>query len=944
MSFFLNRAYGWGLSLGYPLVCWVVQLICSFWLPDIYAYCQAEFVGVVGDDTAGPSLGRASLREDLITLLSAKWLYPATHHTRNMWWRSFVFGKRGVYVSVDLQSLTASDDYCLVARGKHELTFYGRGVLLGQSMRIPIARRLDASASVGVAGFVRHMQVDYLPAIYEFGGVVSYAVYNPGPLHFCTSSCPRHGGRLFAPVLPLQVHGGVRVIVGPDVSEFAWDYGVSHVVVPTSRLLGTITRYSNASVAGRFHVLQTGLANPDAFPVAMQAVTSGFSMGNLVRPNPDLCLIAAMSTVDDFSARPLGLVNVHNTLVSGSTVNTLNGPHALRDSLEQRVFSTASTYSVTPDDCKAIAAFAKFFANGAKLSPVSYEALEKTMKPSQIAEFLDLGPISDSTASRFSVFIKQEPVAAGRAARIIVPAAGMTNFRLGCYTRAIYEHATQFHCWGPGRDCSTTEQMVNHLHRLARSDNVEVDETDFSSYDSTIGALGVAVELAVMLECFGPEHKEVIEEELSKAYGGKVSANFGADADGNVTLTVTLGIGTYSGRVNTTTRNTKFHMYVEFRKAVFIGMSFLDAWKHVLRCLFSGDDGLVRYLGKEAYGALDGTGLIVKSRVYSTGHTHFLGRLYPDPWISVVNVASAVRVLSKLHLVTVPQGKTVLMAMAQRAAGCLVNDPHTPLLSTYWRAVLKAQPVLALDPTFFHAYDFERLTSRGAYTSVGIDDSVVYGIYASTLGVSIEALDQLDDAFRRYPALPYTTYPALQPLVIKDRAGLVFDGMPLGSVPMSLMDVRRTEEAIRAERKRAIDAADLAKSALSAATKSALPATTPVPPVPPQLDPPTCGRCLSNGHLTDECQDGGHCEKCLDFYHKTSDCTLTRRAAARSREAFAAEQSRAAGTGLAGPPTDVAVDPDVVEFFAPTPLSYYSIGRGHPKKRSKYRKPKAASE
>jgi hypothetical protein len=714
--------------------------------------------------------------------------------------------------------------------------------------------------------------------------------------------------------------------------------------VESQRLLDVITRYNHTSKTTQYHVLSSGLNAPEAFPLVMHAVAAGLHYRN-APPAPAVseCVVAITTAVPDFSGRPLDFIAVHPPIVDTPAMVLMSGEQAMRRSVKDRVLSNASKYVVTDDDAKDIAEFARRFMDGRRLTPWPIEAVEEILLPHQREEFESLNTVWDTSPNRFSIFIKAEAMKADKAPRIIVAGKGASNVRLSSFTRALYEHAARFSCWGAGRTPAETEAAVHAFHARCRTDGVAADETDFTSFDASLGALGVAVEFAVFDAAFREYAGEGFEE-LRRAFCAPAAAKFGNDDDGEERRSVRMGIGTYSGRANTTLRNTLFHMYVEFRKARHIGLGFDAAWSHVLCCLFSGDDGLVRSLGHCSYGALEGTGLICKSRVYSTGHTHFLGRMYIDPWNVIYNVACAKRVLSKLHLVHVPQGRSSSEAMVQRALGCLVSDPDTPILSAYWRACLRARPgVIALDPAFFDSYEFARISCGNSYTSVGADRHAVIEAYASVLSVRVDALVALELDFEERNkgiAIPGVEYNPLCPVILPKVDGMVVDGFPV--YPSSLArppSVKRPQADVDDEEDNARSAALSVAIAMDGNyTASGVAGSN------PGIDPPTCANCAAVDHPTVGCPaglglspvaaaiitppdagtdsvvefgpaldgvDDVACDRCLSFYHSTDACRgLLTNAQARRARAEANAARIEAQSLLPGPTLAVAVEPD----------------------------------
>lgn len=60
-----------------------------------------------------------------------------------------------------------------------------------------------------------------------------------------------------------------------------------------------------------------------------------------------------------------------------------------------------------------------------------------------------------------------------------------------------------------------------------------------------------------------------------------------------------------------------------------------------------------------------------------------------DLWRSETSVQDPLRTISKMHITTAPPSTTDRVAAANKAAGYLVTDLHTPIIGKYCRAVLR---------------------------------------------------------------------------------------------------------------------------------------------------------------------------------------------------------------------------------------------------------------
>lgn len=755
-----------------------------------------------------------SLQRDYAAFANPSSLHPYTSDWLAFWLRTFM-GRDGTFVSSSLDRLTRNDSHTLASTDGRTIQIVGVESYINQRINVRYVPELSPTASVRVGPFARHLTITGVRGVAVFNGLITYQAATPGPLHYCTNSCLDYSTQLLAEAVDFRVYGMVRVLIRPGKSQFAWAGQTDHEKIETIVLLNAIGRYLSGGKISATHVLSSAINNPRLYPMVIHAVSHGLTLENIRVVVKEECVISITTADNDHGQEhPLGLQLVHNPILANSMVNIMSGPVTMRDCVEARMSQVASSYVVTDDMRDSIVMYAAYVAAGARIMPLEFTDLEPHLNPKQRAEYMSLYHATDVDQPRYSLFQKAEPIKSNGSARCIIAVKGIHNYKLGLYTRALVQHMKRHAWWGPGRECSYIEQSVHRVHAIALAENAEMHDTDFSSYDGTTGSLGIMVERLVMKALFSDDDYAAVSDLLDASINPKVRADYGQDDDGRDIRAIRYGIGTKSGEANTTSRNGVLAGFCKFHSARCAGLTPADAWKYLCeRTILSGDDGNAVALPITAYAWMEEVGLKVKLRAYKSGHTHFLGRLYISPFFSVINVACAARVLRKLHLVRVPPGGSAHLAMAQRAAGYLITDPQTPLLSSYWLSVLRSHPVSALDPYYHDSYTYERLVSGNTYTSVGADANVIMELYAKLLGVPSEDLVTLENSFRSKSAIPGTHYFQLADLVIDERPGLVFDGVLIGK-PLDSIRAERDKDVIEMENENAIATVIAADSVL----------------------------------------------------------------------------------------------------------------------------------
>lgn len=248
---------------------------------------------------------------------------------------------------------------------------------------------------------------------------------------------------------------------------------------------------------------------------------------------------------------------------------------------------------------------------------------------------------------------------------------------LSTFTYALKDEVLKKQHWyGPGK---TPEETCDVLHLLAHR-SIELVEKDYSKFDGTISHwLRTNVELALMLRFFHVDHHPTIvrnfETELKAHARSKTGVEY--DLDGS----------RLSGSALTTDGNTLINAFASYcaLRQVFTAQ---EAWDHM--GLYYGDDGVDLSVPRVDYvKAAKMLGLDVKINLVPSGHRlMYLGRVYPNIWLSRTSYSDLFRALGKLHLVNAGTLE-IDEAHANKAQGYFVTDRLTPILSQYCQAILK---------------------------------------------------------------------------------------------------------------------------------------------------------------------------------------------------------------------------------------------------------------
>jgi hypothetical protein len=225
----------------------------------------------------------------------------------------------------------------------------------------------------------------------------------------------------------------------------------------------------------------------------------------------------------------------------------------------------------------------------------------------------------------------------------------------------------------------TPVQVADRVCEIAAHNDVLV-ETDFSRFDGTISPWLSGVVCSIYERAFPRNKRDHIrklwESEVVAACRTKGGVRFRAAGS------------RLSGSPQTTDGNTIINAlftYIAFR---FSGYSADEAWKRL--GLYCGDDGLSNCEPDALQWTASQLGLKIEVIVREKyGPVGYLGRVFVDPWTTVVSVQDPMRTMAKIHITTADSTIPLPVAATWRAQGYLQMDPHAPVVAEYCRYIIR---------------------------------------------------------------------------------------------------------------------------------------------------------------------------------------------------------------------------------------------------------------
>jgi len=660
--------------------------------------------------------------------------------------------------------------------GSKAHTVVGKGPFDGQSLFIDSPAQLSLCPTVSFGIWSRHSSALNLPGKNR---VVLDTYVSPQSWHVCTSACAHFNSTFFSDEDGFHSVAGVDVILSRDCVYLRYSTSNDVYVLPRHKFNDALTRYYLSSTVGKFSIISTILNDYiEAQGMVMTLVHNGFLKGAYV-PLESKCVVTFQYSNAYPDATGMAITMVHHPVMGDSLAVPGKSESVMLNAVLTRLREPAVLTAFPLEYGHLVHEFVDEYIR--PIAPLSYEDMAARMtRVTQRVELESLSSYFGIDEARVSLFNKREPVGFAKPARVIVTFQGSRNYLLSSYTLALSDSLVGLPFWGPGKPPSEIQQRVHLMHSGqafdtdSRSDAML--EGDYSKFDATVGVPLWIFMRAVYARAFPKNHSDLesLLEETRNAWAG---TRFG--------VSYQVGFGTQSGSADTTIRNTLWNAFITYasfrtndRFSKEQSHSYLKGW------LFLGDDSLGRTHGADFVSTASRFGLKLEARLYRRGPTRFLGRFYPDPWSTVGCIADIPRFLRRFHLIDVKSGQDIHEAMAQTAYGRLVNDPDTPLLSSYCKAVLKAHPVSGLNPTYHDPWKYLQLINGDIYLNDDYTPEQLFTAIALDMSVPAESLLSLDLQFQELDAVYGTVY---DPITINQSClppGLVVDGMPVGKLPI----------------------------------------------------------------------------------------------------------------------------------------------------------------
>lgn len=322
-----------------------------------------------------------------------------------------------------------------------------------------------------------------------------------------------------------------------------------------------------------------------------------------------------------------------------------------------------------------------------------HEVLEVQDRPMQKARNRQaVVQLEDYGRLHTNSFVKQEAYVADKAPRNISNVMVKHNIELSRYTYPFKkEILSKQHWYMPARSMTEIAEALQSFHRAYGPNLVE---TDFSKFDGTISRwLRENVEFRAYAAIF-PEMLPLLRKELDCV--ATTTTGYKYSADGS----------RLSGSPATTDGNTMIAAFVDYLASRREGCSPETAYARI--GLHFGDDGVSAPLPLlEETANLLGLNLKCLPKSQFIG---FLGRIYPDPSLSLGSFQDPVRVWSRITTLAgnVPQEQQ-LPRLRAKFSSYLRSDAKTPFLGDYLRKWLEEHP----GPVFENLSDLPFL-HRGA--------------------------------------------------------------------------------------------------------------------------------------------------------------------------------------------------------------------------------------
>jgi hypothetical protein len=286
---------------------------------------------------------------------------------------------------------------------------------------------------------------------------------------------------------------------------------------------------------------------------------------------------------------------------------------------------------------------------------------------------------------------KKEPYEIGKPLRLIgiCPTnhtLGLAGFALQFSKLVLKQHEWYLSGYTPTEIAEKVNKFCDGKRR--------VFQTDYSKFD---GHIHTFMRNHVVLPCMKRFFNHKHHPELIKRFKEEQNCNIKM-CDGEVY--VQCGYARFTGSPMTTPGNGVIHGFDDYAARRRKGMSPQESWDNM--GLVSGDDGLRNgdCMDQEDYQKSSedfGLKLEFERTVLKEDKDRritFLARTYLDPFASINSIQDLKRALAKANLTISLQENAsesqIKRAIIAKASGYLITDKYTPILSHYYRALLRS--------------------------------------------------------------------------------------------------------------------------------------------------------------------------------------------------------------------------------------------------------------
>nr|APG76338.1 hypothetical protein [Hubei noda-like virus 15] len=345
-------------------------------------------------------------------------------------------------------------------------------------------------------------------------------------------------------------------------------------------------------------------------------------------------------------------------------------------------------------------------------------------------------------AMRTRPFMKTETYGEPKDARNITSVTTHHTLALSGYTYVFKEDVLKKQAWY--MPCRTPNEIATAVQTFCQGYD-SVINCDFSRFDGSLSSTLRDMEAAIYKRYFSGS--EELNDMLKQERNCSTSTQYGVKYN--------TGHSRLSGSPLTTDGNTIISAFVAYCCARDAGMDIkkLDD----IPCLAYGDDLMVHGVTDPNVRKVSQMfGLkIVADEVRCGQPLTFLGRVFPDPWVTETSFQDIKRTIAKLHLSVMKDIPTEI-AVKNKALGYLATDSLTPLLSNICQWMLRNHPVEDAQWTRYVERFHDEMakdapywaTCDGSWPQHERDRKIMRICIADELGITVSTLRSYENRFK----------------------------------------------------------------------------------------------------------------------------------------------------------------------------------------------------